>query len=132
MKNNALVSIVDDDFIYKYAIKIQFKEVGFMSEIMDFDHGEEALEFMVNNLSNPTNLPDYIFLDINMPIMDGFEFMEEFIKLKPNIGKPIVVYMVSSSVNTIDVHRANEISEISDYIVKPLAASRLRSLIQNL
>jgi len=132
MKKDKLISIIDDDVIYKYAIKIQFQEVGVMSNIVDFDNGEDALHYMTQNLSKTSKLPDYIFLDINMPIMDGFEFMEEFIKLQPNIGKPITVYMVSSSVNNVDIERAKAISQISDYIIKPMSVDHLKTFLNKL
>jgi CheY-like chemotaxis protein len=67
-----------------------------------------------------------------MPIMDGFEFMEEYVKIKPKVGKKITVYMISSSVNPVDLEKAKSISEISDYIIKPIKAEKLASIIKEL
>ena len=132
MKKDALISLVDDDQFYKFAAKIQFQRVGHLGDIIDFDHGEAALEFILNNISDPSKLPDCIFLDINMPIMDGFEFIKEFIQIKSRIGKPIVIYMVSSSRDTVDSERAEAISAISDFIIKPLSIDCLQEILQKL
>lgn len=85
---------------------------------------------MLDNLHNDKELPDVIFLDIDMPIMDGFEFMEEYVKLKPKLGKKITIYMVSSSVDPVDIDRAKKISEITDYIIKPITQDQLTYIIQ--
>tara|TARA_R110002111_G_scaffold55243_3_gene94979 strand:- start:863 stop:1180 length:318 start_codon:yes stop_codon:yes gene_type:complete len=99
---------------------------------MVFSDGEEALDFMLDNLHNDKELPDVIFLDIDMPIMDGFQFMEEYVRIKPKLGKKITIYMVSSSVDPVDIDRAKKISEITDYIVKPITHDQLTGIIREL
>ncbi len=132
MKNPFVISIVDDDDIYRYSIMRTLKDLNVTKKILVFRDGEEAIDFMLDNLGNSQDLPDVIFLDINMPIMDGFEFMEEYVKIKPKVGKKITVYMISSSVNPVDLEKAKSISEISDYIVKPIEAEKLVSIIKEL
>ncbi|MEO9893326.1 response regulator [Aurantibacter sp.] len=124
--------IVDDDDIYQFTIKKTIKSLNLAENIRAFYDGEEALNFMIENLNNDNELPDIILLDINMPIMDGFQFMEEYIKIMPSLGKKITIYMVSSSVDPADVERANKISEISDYIIKPVEPSQLESITDKL
>ncbi|MCK0147535.1 response regulator [Arenibacter sp. F26102] len=108
------------------------KLLNLTDKIMVFSDGEEALDFMLDNLHNDKELPDVIFLDIDMPIMDGFQFMEEYVKIKPKLGKKITIYMVSSSVDPVDIDRAKKISEITDYIVKPITHDQLTTIIQEL
>lgn len=67
-----------------------------------------------------------------MPVMDGFQFMEEYVKIKPRVGKKITIYMVSSSLDPVDIERAKRISAISDYIVKPIGLGRLKTIIEGL
>lgn len=124
--------IVDDDEIYQYTIKKTIKSLNLANSIIAFSDGEEALNFMIENLNKDEELPDIILLDINMPIMDGFQFMEEYIKIKPKLGKKIIIYMVSSSVDIADIERAKRISEISDYIIKPIKQGRIKSIIDEL
>ena len=63
-----------------------------------------------------------------MPIMDGFEFLEKYIMLEPKLGKKITIYVVSSSVSPADVRRINKISEVSDYIIKPITKEKFEKI----
>ncbi|ADV50898.1 response regulator receiver protein [Cellulophaga algicola DSM 14237] len=130
MSNPINICIVDDDNIYQYTIVKTIKSLDFASKIITFSDGEEALNFVLKNLNDKIELPDIILLDINMPIMDGFQFMEEFVKIKPKLGKKIVIYMVSSSVDPKDIERTKKISAISDYIIKPIEIEKLKTIIQ--
>jgi CheY-like chemotaxis protein len=132
MKNPLIISVVDDDDVYQFTISriIQLKERDWVNKA--FKNGEDAINFLRENLSNPQELPDVILLDINMPIMDGFEFIEEYARLKPRVGKQIVIYMVSSSVDPEDVEKAKQISEISDYLIKPIKPNELYSIVDEI
>lgn len=94
-----------------------------------FSDGEEAIEFFEANTKSTDKLPDVVFLDINMPIMDGWDFLEEYVKLKPSIEKKITIYVVSSSVHPEDIERATKISEVSDYLIKPVSADETRQIL---
>ena len=127
-----ILCFIDDDEIYQYTITRSVNLHQLAKKILVFSDGEEALCFLIDNVANNENLPDVIFLDINMPIMDGWQFLEEYVKLKPRIGKVITIYMVTSSVDPIDYEYAKKISEISDYIIKPIRPDMLKSIIENL
>lgn len=124
--------IVDDDSIYRFTMVKALESTKLPMEIMAFSDGEEAINFMLDNLDQDSVFPDVIFLDIDMPIMDGFQFMEEYVKIKPRVGKKITIYMVSSSLDPVDIERAKKISAISDYIVKPIGLNRLKNIIEEL
>lgn len=132
MNNSLNVCIVDDDDVYQFTMKISLKSFTSVNKILAFFNGEEAMNFMLDNLHTESELPDVIFLDINMPIIDGFQFMEEYAKIKPEVGKKITVFMVSSSVDPIDIERAKKISEISDYIIKPIRENQLKTILAGL
>ena len=132
MNNLYNICVVDDDDIYQFTISKTLKSLELAKKITVFSDGEEALNFMLDNLNNENELPDVILLDINMPIMDGFQFMSEYVKIKPKVGKNITIYMVSSSVDPVDIERAKSISEISDYIVKPIKRGELKSILEKL
>ena len=130
MSKPFLICIIDDDDIFRYTMKRHLGTLKIPQKILAFPDGEQAINFMVDNVGNSQTLPDIIFLDINMPIMDGFQFMEEYVKLKPRVGKKITVYMISSSVNPTDLEKAKGITEISDYLIKPIEPEKLGELIQ--
>lgn len=124
-----ITCIIDDDEIYLFSIK-KVIEVNKLSEkVLEFRNGQEALDFF-STCSDHTNLPDVILLDINMPVMNGWEFIEEFKKLKPAIDKNIMLYVVSSSVDRTDVDKARSLSNVHDYLIKPMTASQLKSIYQ--
>jgi CheY-like chemotaxis protein len=127
-QNPANTWIVDDDSIYVYGLTklIGIKELN--TRLSHFANGEEAV-FALKQANEDQNLPDVILLDINMPVMDGWEFMQEFAKIKPQSGKKIAVYMVSSSVDLNDIHRAKSISEVSDYLFKPVRINQLKEVV---
>ncbi|GAL61175.1 two-component response regulator [Algibacter lectus] len=126
------ICIVDDDDIYQFTVVKTLELLEFEKNIKVFSDGEEALEFLLSNLNQNDELPDVIFLDINMPIMDGYQFMEEYVKIKSKLGKKTVIYMVSSSVDPVDIEKAKRISDISDYIIKPIEPGKLKSIMEQL
>lgn len=132
MNKNINVCIVDDDDIYQFTMAATLKAFNSVKNIIAFKDGLEAIDYMLDNLSNEKELPDVIFLDINMPVMDGFQFMEEYVKIHPKVGKKITIYMVSSSVDDVDIERAKKISQISDYIIKPIRDTQLKTILADL
>ncbi len=66
-----------------------------------------------------------------MPIMDGWQFIDEYASIKTEIKKKIVIFMLSSSVNPIDIERASKINEISDYIIKPMKLEEVKMYFDN-
>lgn len=120
--------IVDDDQIYVYIFKRLLNSKNPLVQLTDFENGMDAVQFLTNP-ANAENLPDIIFLDINMPIMDGWGFMESFGEIKSRLGKEITIYMVSSSISPQDIRRAKNIPEIADYITKPVDKAILCNLL---
>jgi CheY-like chemotaxis protein len=121
--------LIDDDEIYLFTMKKIIEKNKLVSNVHEFHNGFDAIDFL-NKMStnNHVLLPDIILLDINMPIMDGWTFMELFSLLKPKLNKKITVYMISSSINKSDIDRAKSISDISDFIVKPIGSEQLKNL----
>lgn len=127
--NKYNICLVDDDKIYQFTAKKIIESTNLTKAVLSFYNGEEAIEFLKNNLQNADSIPDIIFLDINMPIKDGWEFLEEFKSLLNDVKKHIVIYMVSSSVDDYDIKKSKEYSFVTDYIIKPINRERFEQLI---
>tara|TARA_R110000850_G_scaffold46160_6_gene116320 strand:- start:186 stop:587 length:402 start_codon:yes stop_codon:yes gene_type:complete len=130
MMKKKILCLVDDDDVYQYTFLRQLKGTDFAKDILLFSDGELAMEFIETHINNVELLPDIIFLDINMPIMDGWEFLEEFVQLKPKVGKEILIYMVSSSIDPADIQRAKTIGDVSDYLIKPIVKEHVKAIIE--
>ncbi|KAB2915589.1 MAG: response regulator [Bacteroidetes bacterium] len=117
--------IVDDDQIYVFGLKKLIAINNLCKNILVFENGEKAMNYITPIMKNSEQLPDVILLDLNMPVMDGWEFLDEFVKIKPQLSKKIQIYMVSSSINPADIERAKQYEELSDYLIKPISIEEL-------
>ncbi|WP_298473423.1 response regulator [uncultured Maribacter sp.] len=125
------VCSIDDDEIYQYTMSLNLKSLDSIGEIIVFNDGLEANNFMLDNLNNQEKLPDIIFLDINMPVMDGFQFMEEYEKIKSKLTKNIIIYMISSSADPADIETSKQIEDISNYLIKPIKLEQLKTILKD-
>lgn len=132
MTTSFMICIIDDDDIYRFMIKKYLEAGNTQQELIAFTDGEQAMNYIMENKKDRTALPDVIFLDLNMPIMDGFQFVEAFALLKSELEKEIKIFMVSSSINPEDMEKARSYPEISEYLIKPLGAEKLQRLVERL
>lgn len=117
--------LIDDDELYLFTMKKMIEKNKLVDNVHEFHNGFDAIEFLNLMAANKYVLPDVILLDINMPVMDGWTFMELFSLLKPKLEKQISVYMITSSIDPEDLIRAKAIEDITDFIVKPIATQQL-------
>ena len=119
--------LIDDDpvnnFICKEFIKFTIKTPY---TVLDFTDPEKGLEYIVSKSHEYSeNSRTILFLDINMPTMTGWEFLEKFSQLEENIIKKITIFIMSSSINPLDMQKANSCAYVSGFIVKPISEDLL-------
>ncbi len=127
-----LIGIIDDDTINQFTLVRIINQHKLAEKTLSFSDGEEALQFLIDTIPTKENIPDIIFLDNNMPVMDGWQFIEEYANLETEIKKKILIVMISASENPVDIERAKKINQISDYIIKPLRLEEVKGVINNL
>jgi CheY-like chemotaxis protein len=126
------LGIVDDDEIYTFLIKKSIEQTNFVETIKVFHNGLDAIDFLKKNAANYDSLPEIILLDLSMPIMDGWEFLEEYILLSPKLGRKITIYIISSSISPYDIAKAKSISFVTDFIIKPVSKEKLIEIFKKL
>ncbi|MDL5514092.1 response regulator [Arenibacter sp. M-2] len=127
--NDLSFFLIDDDEIFQFIMRNTISEISPNIKIQFFSDGEKGIEFLKHNLGTATNLPDIILLDVNMPFMDGWEFLNEYKSLQTEIKKDINIYLLTSSNNPNDIAMAKEISTLSGYLVKPISKEGIKKLI---
>jgi CheY-like chemotaxis protein len=120
---NKTTYIIDDDILSLELMKILLLKNEFCEQIITFSNPKLALDELKKNCDTPLNLPDVILLDLNMPVLDGWQFLDEFILLA--IKKEIPVFIVSSSIDPYDIEKAKTYDTIKSYIMKPITAKKL-------
>ena len=125
MKNRRIY-IIDDDKLTVKLISMLIHKNKFCDEIHSFYNAQDALNELKQNSENSDELPDGILLDLNMPIIDGWQFLEEYVKL--DIVKDISIYIVSSSIDPADIEMAKKHEFLKDYIMKPITAAKLTAM----
>jgi CheY-like chemotaxis protein len=120
------IMLVDDSEMDNYFHSEIIRRSGAAEEILVAENGPQALEIMSSGRSKR---PDLIFLDINMPGMNGWEFLEAYQKLDSDQKARTVIIMLSTSLNPADKQRAQELKGISGYRSKPLSKAMLEEII---
>jgi CheY-like chemotaxis protein len=130
-KKLPLIGIIDDDKIYQFLLTRIINRNNLAQRIITFGDGEEAIQYLEDHKADNEKIPDVIFLDAHMPIMDGWTFIAEYAHIKTEFKKNVAVFMLSSSVNPLDIERAGRISEISNYIVKPIKLEEVKMIFND-
>lgn len=111
-------------------LKSILKKIEQFEEINSFENGSLAFEELQSRIEKNTDLPSIIFLDINMPLMNGWEFMEAFSDLKANLNTSIEIYISSSSIAKEDIDNANNNINIKGFLTKPIKLETIKELVQ--
>lgn len=126
------VLLIDDDEITHIIGNRLLKITSFATQTISLYNGKEGLDYF-QKLENKDEVdkdlvPEVIFLDINMPYMNGWDFLDEFIKCYSNKFPSIIIFMLSSSVDPEDIAKSKRYPFVKDYVVKPLTKDSIENL----
>ena len=120
------IVLIDDNEADNYFHKRAILEAKCAEQVICFDMANEALE----EIRSARISPNLIFLDINMPGMDGWEFLEEYARLPEAITRAVVVVMLTTSLNPEDKKQAETLTKLAAYCQKPLTAAKVVEIVQ--
>jgi CheY-like chemotaxis protein len=129
---NSRILLIDDNSIDNFISKKILEKYGFKNSIEAKTSGQAALKFLQENSSDPEKLPNIIFLDINMPVIDGFMFLYEYEKLPLNVKFKCKIIILSSSDNQKDIKRIVDNQFVRGFITKPLSIDALKEISPSL
>jgi len=129
-KKEGCILLVDDDETSNYINKRIISKFYTSDHTFIVPNGQKALEFLESQWAQKGNLPDFIFLDINMPVMDGFQVLDEMNKKMMDYRERTKVIILTSSSNPKDIDQAKSY-EIHAYLNKPLTVEKMKQLVSH-
>ena len=120
-KVDPIIAIIDDEETSQFMTKVAIRRVSSASRIIHFFNGKEALQFLGAQSTNESELPDIILLDLNMPLMDGWTFLDEFELIRPILKKNIKIFILTSSIDQNDIDKAKDYFKVVSFFSKPLS-----------
>ncbi|OGX82153.1 response regulator [Hymenobacter coccineus] len=130
MKSFDLVYVVEDDAITSKITELRLRQHAAFGQVQRYPNGQPALEALLRAAAQRAKLPDLILLDLNMPVMDGWEFLDA---LAVQAWQELMrVCVLTSSIQPDDIAKAHAYAEVKGYFIKPLSAMLLDQLVQQL
>jgi response regulator RpfG family c-di-GMP phosphodiesterase len=129
IKSLHCVVLIDDDSINNFMNQQLLKSVVLLENIVILKNGQDGLDFIQKYFEENNTFPELIFVDINMPVFDGFEFLEKFHKTNKNRVAPTFV-VLSTSTDSRDICRLRDLG-IKYFFNKPFTREKLNQLIEN-
>jgi CheY-like chemotaxis protein len=131
MKPLNLIVLVDDDETTNYVNNRTIQRTQVAREVKIFNNGEQALQFLQSVCqAGGAGCPELIFLDIKMPIMDGFEFLDTYKQLGLSTTAPTQIMMLTSSASFYDLKRLETYQEVKRHFSKPLTDQDIKEIIR--
>lgn len=129
MQKLPCVLLVDDDQTTNYLNQLLLKRLQVTDKILVAHNGREALDALAEHCHEEDTCPALILLDVNMPVMNGFEFLQAYAQLPAAQRRATVVVMLTTSLHPQDVERARRM-EVADFLSKPLSNQHLTDILQ--
>ena len=129
MRKLDCILLVDDDEITNFVNEELIRSQEAAEEVLVATNGRKAIDLIRQQVEEEKAIPNLILLDINMPVMNGFEFLDAYQGLEKDIQQSVIIIMLTSSLNPRDMERLNDGSN-ADFMDKPLTEQKLKMLMQ--
>jgi len=126
-----LILLVDDDDTTNYLNERLLKEMQVAKQILVLKNGQEAIEYLKKANNALENHPDLMFLDIKMPVMDGFTFLEEYHSSGLDAGDHVIILMLTSSASFYDLERLKNYKKVKKHFSKALTKHDVQEIMKD-
>jgi CheY-like chemotaxis protein len=126
------IMLIDDDRLQVHALKKIVENTGLAGMVSIFADGKEAVDYLTEQTQLGDTLPDVIFLDINMPVMNAWKFLEAYSRIKRRLYRPIAVYVVTSSTSGVDMAHSRHFDTVKGYITKPVTKDKIYQVLSGI
>ena len=123
------VMIIDDNLVDLYIISRMITKNNFGKNVLHYTEAEEAIKYLQENQDSISKLPQIIFVDIYMPLMSGFEFLEAYDKLSTTLKNYCKTYIISSTIDNEDIARSSSNKNVVAFHVKPITKEFLDRIV---
>ena len=128
MHNKLLTFLIDDDEIFVFATKRLIQLKNFCKDVYHFSTVAEAIAYFKNHKKNPDLIPDVVFFDINLKAETGWDFINHYEELSPELAKETHIYMLSASLSHADLERATQYPIVKGFLNKRLSKENLAQI----
>jgi CheY-like chemotaxis protein len=123
------ILLVDDDETTNFIHQSLLEDLGVRDKILVSNNGREALDAIQQEQAKDTHNPMLILLDLNMPVMNGFEFLEAYQQSEEALKQSVAIVILTTSLNPRDIHRVKDMG-VADYLNKPLSGEKLKEVLE--
>ena len=122
--------LVDDDDIHLYIFKKIIEQCGYLVDLIAMDNCSAGITYLKDLNKNKGQFPDIIFVDLNMPVLNGWDFLTAYNQLE--IKQNVLLYMLTSSIFDNDIADSKSFPILNGYYFKPITTGQLRNLFQEI
>ncbi len=127
-----MIFIIDDDMFFQFILRKRIENLSGHEEVRSLMNGLEALNSFKEILEQNGQLPHIVFLDINMPLLDGWQLLDALLELKPDIDKYVRIYLCSTSLDASDKMRAEKYHIIKEFLIKDINDDVLDKIVKGI
>ena|ERR1700742_2347501 len=124
------ILLIDDDPVFVLLARKILESIDKALAVDVCADGELGIGYIDRAKEDPKSLPEFIFLDLNMPVLDGWGFLEAYSAIEHELGKKVKVYILSSTISADDIAHAMQYPFLSGFLIKPLEKSKMEDIVR--